>query len=366
MARPPLRWPLRQFQGTCQERLVLAMRSGFRAITPLAGSGDRGGLMTGRLFAPPIAQIRQGNRYRVQVSREGTKVIRRPRANASEVAAQSLARADGQAPDRADRLLHSQVGMPTFDNPTSVTGGFDIGARSVKMAILSHSGAASVVVAKAVVPIWRDSDVRDARAAIRDSWRHLLTEATLSASDVDNIASTGTGARQVVPVGHLYGSSIHALGARVLFPDATAALAIEGNEIRCVCLRDPSRYVGQSQGDDHLPGDLARRTVVHLDKPSTPAAGAPLPECLVTRAAILLDSVATEGKVVLTGETVLDTDFVQRLWSRLLALQSGVSLLLSSDAIFAGAYGAAILAARRLTVGPSVAKPRDRCDRSLN
>jgi activator of 2-hydroxyglutaryl-CoA dehydratase len=96
----------------------------------------------------------------------------------------------------------------------------------------------------------------------------------------------------------------------------------------------------------------------------------------VTRAAILLASLATESKVALTGEVVLDTAFVQRLWSRLLVLQSNVSLLLSPDAIFTGAYGAAILAARRFTrisqsldaafTDPSLAKPRLRSDRSLN
>jgi hypothetical protein len=100
--------------------------------------------------------------------------------------------------------------------------------------------------------------------------------------------------------------------------------------------------------DDPRWGDLARRAAVDLDEPS-----APMSECLVTRAAILLCSPALGGKVVLTGDMVLDPGVVQRLWSRLLALQSNASLLISPQATFAGAYGAAILAARRFNQIPT-------------
>jgi hypothetical protein len=162
-------------------------------------------------------------------------------------------------------------------------------------------------------------------------------------------------------VGRLYGRSSQALGARLLFPDATVALELDGNEVRCVLLRDASGRMRRVECDDPRWGELARRAVVDLDEASAPNAGAPVPECLVTRAAILLCSPALGGKVVLTGEMVLDPGVVQRLWSRLLALQSNVSLLISPDAIFAGAYGAAILAARRFNriPEPFVPAPRD-------
>jgi benzoyl-CoA reductase subunit D len=241
----------------------------------------------------------------------------------------------------------------TFDNPISVTGGLDIGARSIKMAILSHRGAESMVVAQAAVQIPGCRDVRDAQTAIREGWRQVLREASLSAGDVDNMASTGSGARPAVRVGRVYGHSVQALGARLLFPDATVALEVEGDEILCVLLRDGRGRMRRVECDDPQWAVLARRVAVDLDESSAPSAGVPLPECLVTRAAILLCSPALGGKVVVTGEMVLDTGLVQRLWSRLLALQSNVSLLLSPDAIFAGAYGAAILAARRFTRLPN-------------
>jgi benzoyl-CoA reductase subunit D len=250
----------------------------------------------------------------------------------------------------------------------SVTGGLDVGARSIKMAILSHRGADSAVLAKAVVRISGRCGADGARTAIRQSWRQVLAEASLSVRDVDNIASTGSAARNVARVGHLYGHSGQALGARLLFPDATVALEADVDQIHCVLLRANSGRTRRTASDEPT-GALAHRAVVH-DEPWAPSAGAPLPECLATRAAILLRSITIDGKVVLTGGMVLDAGFVQRLWSQLRRLESNVSLLISPDAIFAGAYGAAILAARRVVrisrsfVDPPVPRIPNRSDRS--
>ncbi len=244
----------------------------------------------------------------------------------------------------------------------SVTGGLDIGLRSIKMAILSHRGAETAVVAKAVVQISGCLGARAARTAIRESWRRVLTEASLSARDVDIVASTGSGAlRQVARVGHLYGHSSNALGAQLLFPDATGALEVDANQIHCSLLSGPRGGIRRATWNGERRGSLA---------------SAPFPQCLATRAAILLRSLAAGRKVVLTGGMVLDTGFVQSLWSRLVTLEADVSLLLSADAIFAGAFGAAILANRRFArisrslvpvlPGPSDGTLPGRSDRSLN
>jgi activator of 2-hydroxyglutaryl-CoA dehydratase len=223
----------------------------------------------------------------------------------------------------------------TYEDRTSVTGGFDIGARSVAMAILSHDNGGPSVLAQASFPLPASRDVHDSWVAIREHWRQLLVTADVSAGDVDNMASTGTGATDLLRIGHLHDRSIHGLGARFLFPDATAALEIEENQLNFTLLNEPGTPAGE-----------ARRW-----------AGASLPEYLETRAAMLLGSLATRGKVVLTGEMVFNTRCVQRLWSRLLALQSNVSLLISADGRFAAAYGAAILAARRFTAISQPAGP---------
>ncbi len=236
--------------------------------------------------------------------------------------------------------------------PTSITSGIDIGARSVKIAILSHRGARSSVLATAVVPVLGSHDAGAARAAMRNGWARALAEANLSAWGVDYVASTGTPDRHVARVGHFYGHLSHALGGRLLFPDATVALDIGFNQIRCDLLGDTpneglglaGREVGYGEG---VLDALVGRPALPQDDPQTPPLASALSESMTARVAVLLGAFAVEGKVVLTGGMALDLGFVHGLRSRLLQSESNVSLLISPDALFAGAYGAAILAARR-------------------
>src|SRR5579863_4933882 len=226
------------------------------------------------------------------------------------------------------------------ERPTSLTCGIDIGARSVKIAILSHRCARSSVLAKAVLPIRGSRDARDTPAAIRDGWARLLAEANLSARDLAHVASTGTRDRRVARVGPFYGQLTHALGGRLLFPDATLVLDIGVNQIRCDLLnaptgRQPGLTLLDAADTDTLlrPGGAERS----VDQPLAPAlAGAP-PESLAARAAALLCSLGVNKKVVLTGGMVLDAGFVHHLWSRLVTSKCNASLLISPEAIFAGA-----------------------------
>lgn len=241
--------------------------------------------------------------------------------------------------------------------PQSITGGVDIGARSVKIAILSHRGARPSVLARAVVPVL-GSGAGDARAAMRDGWARALAEANLSAWDVDYVASTGTPDRHVARVGPFYGHLSHALGGRLLFPDATVALDVGVNQIRWEVLSD-------------LPN--GRLGVVRRSAP--PVEGA-LAESMAARAALLLGALAVGAKVAVTGGMVLDAGFVHSLWSGLVTSENNVSLLISREAVFAGAYGAAILAARRFgrisrpfgagSTDPFVPRAPDLHHRSLN
>lgn len=251
--------------------------------------------------------------------------------------------------------------------PTSITSGIDIGARSVKIAILSHRGAKSSVLAKAVVPVLGSHDAGAARAAMRDGWARALAEANLSAWGVDYVASTGAPDRHVARVGHFYGHLSHALGGRLLFPDATVAIDIGFNQIRCDLLGDtPSEGLGVAGREfgygEGLLDALVGRAGLPLDDPHAPPLATALSESMAARAAALLRALAVEGKVVLTGGMALADGFARSLRSRLLESGSNVSLLISPDALFAGAYGAAILAARRFdrlscAVGPAVTDP---------
>jgi len=280
--------------------------------------------------------------------------------------------------DRGSSLAIPRRVNETSERPRCVTGGLDIGARSVKAAILSHHGAQSSVVTKAVVQI---TGCRNVLAAMRASWGQVLAEANLSARDVDFVASTGLCDSRDAHVGPFYGHLSHALGAQLLFPDATVVLDVGANQVRCDLLSAPSNRQGVLSRKDAGYGDSlleapADQPAAAPDEQAEPPAAAGLTEKLAEHAATILHGLAIDGKVVLTGGMVLDPDFVHGLWRRLLGSESNIALLVSPDGIFAGAYGAAILAARRFdaishSFDPVVARPflphtLGRHDRSLN
>lgn len=182
----------------------------------------------------------------------------------------------------------------------------------------------------------------------------MLADAGLSAGDIDYVASTGTADRQLVQVGRYHERSSHALGAQLLFPDATAALDIGANQIRCAVLSEPPVSLGYASiclepgcGSETWDA-IARRSGPTFDETAF-RASATLRDDLATSALTLAGALAAEGKIALTGGMVRDADFVRSLWRRLLESESSIALLVSPDAVFAGAYGAAILAARRFS-----------------
>ena len=87
---------------------------------------------------------------------------------------------------------------------TFLTSGLDIGARVVKIALLSHQDGRTDALAKVATRIGGRRDASDARSAIREAWVRVLAEAGLSAQDVQLVASTGAPERRLVRVGHFY------------------------------------------------------------------------------------------------------------------------------------------------------------------
>ena len=246
-----------------------------------------------------------------------------------------------------------------------LTCGLDIGARSVKIAILSHYEGRPTVLATGLYRIQGCHDLLDDRAAIRESWHRALADAGVSAGEIDYVASTGTPDRQLVRVGRYYERSSHALGAQLLFPDAVAALDVGANQIRCCLLREPPvglRYTSirleAGCGSDSWEA-IARRSGPTFDEAAR-RASATLQDNLTTCAMTLVRALAAEGKIALTGGMVRDSDFVRSLWCRLLESESSIALLVSPNAVFAGAYGAAILAARRFSrIARNISPPAD-------
>ncbi|HET6148957.1 MAG TPA: hypothetical protein VFH68_15575 [Polyangia bacterium] len=115
---------------------------------------------------------------------------------------------------------------------TFLTSGLDIGARQVKIAVLSHLGRGADALARVVTPIRGRRDTSDARSAIREAWVRVLAEAGLSSQDVQLVASTGAPERQLVRVGRFYQRSSRCMidarsdALRLISPDAIFAGAL--------------------------------------------------------------------------------------------------------------------------------------------
>ena len=114
-----------------------------------------------------------------------------------------------------------------------LTAGVDVGTRSIKVALMDHAGATARVVGTAVVPVLSAREVRDTRTALRESWKRVLREAAVTASDVLLIGSTGGRESGQHHVGPFHGRLALTFGARYLFPDATAVLDVGASQIRC-------------------------------------------------------------------------------------------------------------------------------------
>jgi len=252
---------------------------------------------------------------------------------------------------------------PAPGRDSLLTAGVDVGTRSVRIAIFDHSyahahGQAPAlgrgrgrVVATSVAPVQGRRDTRDARQAIRDAWASALRDGGIAATDVANIASTGVRARAVVHVGHFYRGLGIAEGARHLYPRAVAVLDIGVAEVRCLRLGHVPEVERRTRlavcRSGEMLEQLARRSGLGLDELALVPGALWIYDQLVERVTAMLRRLHVEGGAVLTGGMVLDARFAAALRRRLAAELPSVELLISPEGPFAGAYGAALLAARR-------------------
>ena len=234
-----------------------------------------------------------------------------------------------------------------------LTVGVDIGMRTVKIALLNHTGGAPRVVAVDTVPVQGRRDDRDAEVAVRESWARLLRSAGVTPTDIALVASTGTKERAIVHVGHFYRRLSLAAGARFLLPDAAAVLDIGARQMRCAQVGGATtdRRHATTRTDMICGGEIveaiARRTGVAIEAAGLSPAGVTALDDLAARAAKLLGTLALDGPTFVTGALALNLGFVRILAARLVEVRLLTRLVVLPDAIFAAAYGAALLAARR-------------------
>jgi activator of 2-hydroxyglutaryl-CoA dehydratase len=234
-----------------------------------------------------------------------------------------------------------------------LTAGVDIGMRTVKIALIANGAGAPRVVASECVPVQGRRDVRDAEAAVRESWARLLRVGGVAPADIALVASTGTKERAVVHVGHFYRRLSLAAGVRFLSPGAAAVLDFGARQMRCALVGEaPSDKPYAATRKDLICGGeileaIARRSGVTVEAAGLLPAGVAAYDDLAARAAKLLGTLPVDGPTVLTGAMALNLGFVRVLASRLVEDRVNTTLLVLPDAIFAAAYGAALLAARR-------------------
>jgi len=228
-----------------------------------------------------------------------------------------------------------------------------MGSRSVKVVLLANVAGDTRWVASERIRVEGRRDVRDALVAVREAWVRALRTAGLSSSDVALVASTGTGEHVCLRVGHYYKHLSQALGAQYLYAGAEGVLDVGALQIRCVVVGPDNRIrrhrvTGlQASCGGELLERIAQRLGLTGGTARTDPAFWPAQEALAAQALTILRTARAKGSVVLTGGMVLDASFVSTLMSRITDSHLPMQLLVCPEALYAGAYGAALLAARR-------------------
>ncbi len=160
---------------------------------------------------------------------------------------------------------------------TCITVGIDVGASSVKTAILGFQNAelpndpvsrmpASTVAdqptavlepkkmrdivarddSRAEILVLRTERIRrrDLRSVARQSYRAALSEAGIDKKDVAYVASTGEGDPVEFRLGHFYGMTTHARGAIFLMPEVRALIDVGALHARAMRIDSASRVLG--------------------------------------------------------------------------------------------------------------------------
>jgi benzoyl-CoA reductase subunit D len=271
-------------------------------------------------------------------------------------------------------------------DPTLTTAGVDVGSSSIKVAVLrSRAGEDGQVLAT----IWQRIRRRNVHEVTRTSVDACCRAAGAALEDLDYIASTGDGDAVPFRTGHFYSMTTHARGAVFLEPEARAALDIGALHARAIRM-DPRgkvlahRMTSQcASGTGQFVENIARYLGVPLEDVGRLSRSAPrgepvssicavlaetdvinmvsrgietseilrgIHESIAGRLVGLIRATGAQGVVMITGGLSHDAGLVHQLEALIGAATRGGSpqvIRSSPEAVFAGAFGAALLAARR-------------------
>ncbi|MBB4199269.1 benzoyl-CoA reductase subunit D [Rhodoblastus sphagnicola] len=265
----------------------------------------------------------------------------------------------------------------------TITAGIDIGAGAVKVALFDVDGADEKLIS------WRCERLRqrDPLALAAGVYDDLLGEAGFSRKDVAYCATTGDGESIPFHTGHFYSMTTHARGAIYLQPEARAVLdcgALHGRAIRidahgkvlnykmtsqCASgsgqfLENIARYLGiaqdeigalskQADNPEKVSGIcavLAETDVINMVSRGITASNIlkGIHSSMADRLAKLLKTIGgLEGVIQMTGGLALDDGLVEAMKEAMAREKVSVPIASHSDAIYAGAVGAALWGAFR-------------------
>jgi benzoyl-CoA reductase subunit D len=264
-----------------------------------------------------------------------------------------------------------------------VTAGIDVGSGAVKIALFNVEDGVETCLAKRVDRIRQ----RDPLALAARLYDDALAAAGLARGDVAYCATTGEGEALAFHTGHFYSMTTHARGAVYLRPDCRAALdagALHGRAIRldqrgkvlgykmtsqCASgsgqfLENIARYLGVAQDEigplsrqadnpekvSGICAVLAETDVINMVSRgiSAPNILKGIHQSMADRLAKLLKTIGgLDGPVQMTGGLALDAGLVEAMKEAMGREKVAVPVESHPDAIYAGAFGAALWGAFR-------------------
>jgi len=264
-----------------------------------------------------------------------------------------------------------------------ITAGIDVGANSVKTALISFPGGDPVTLALVMERIRK----RDMRTVVSGCFERALAKAEITRGEVDYVASTGAGELVDFRTGHFYGMTSHAKGATFLDPEIRTVLDLGAFHARAIRVTGEARVLahkmtgqcasGSGQFIENIArylgvpltevGDLSRRAknaeqpsgicavLAETDVINMVSRGIPAEDILkgihlsvATRLVKLLASVKVESPLLITGGLSLNEGLVEAIRERAAETKLDLDIRTHEHSALAGALGAALWAHWRL------------------
>jgi benzoyl-CoA reductase subunit D len=264
-----------------------------------------------------------------------------------------------------------------------ITAGIDVGSSAVKVAIVDHEEP--TIMAQHTERLRH----RNAMDIVEESYRLALRGANLKADEIAYVATTGEGELVSFRTGHFYGMTAHARGGLELVPEAQAVLDIGALHTRAIVIDPRGKVVSYrmtsqcASGSGQFLENIGRYLGVALEElgPLSLTAAAPekcssicavlaetdvinmvsrgvavenilkgIHQSMAGRFIKLLHAVKAEGIVAVTGGLSTDVGLAAALQEEAsLSRKNSLTIRTSANAVMAGALGAALWAAYRLS-----------------